>query len=130
MQFGWSLALVTSLTVATAAPFLKATGFLNPKPKVLTAPEGPEPKYFRRSPTISALFPGRLTMLIMHEGEARANGHCDFRFYKDDLDDKEHQEGLRLLAKTYLDVCSKLNVETWLMHGSLLGWWWGKKVSP
>lgn len=25
---------------------------------------------------------------------------------------------------------SQLHIETWLMHGSLLGWWWNRKIMP
>ncbi|EWZ43111.1 hypothetical protein FOCG_01997 [Fusarium oxysporum f. sp. radicis-lycopersici 26381] len=32
--------------------------------------------------------------------------------------------------QTYLATFRDLGVQTWLMHGSLLGWWWGKKVMP
>lgn len=37
-------------------------------------------------------------------------------------------EVLKNLVQTYLATFSDLGIETWLMHGSLLGWWWGKKV--
>jgi hypothetical protein len=30
--------------------------------------------------------------------------------------------------QTYLATIADIGVETWLMHGSLLGWWWNKKV--
>jgi hypothetical protein len=30
--------------------------------------------------------------------------------------------------QTYLATFRDLGIQTWLMHGSLLGWWWGKKV--
>lgn len=32
--------------------------------------------------------------------------------------------------QTYLATIRDLGIQTWLMHGSLLGWWWGKKVMP
>ncbi|KAG9254854.1 mannosylphosphorylation protein [Emericellopsis atlantica] len=109
MRFSTFLTLAVSATAAAATPFLKATEFLNPKPPNLMADNVPEPKYFR---------------------EASLNGHCDYRFYKADIDEAEHQEGLRLLVQTYLHVCNELKIQTWLMHGSLLGWWWGKKIMP
>ncbi|KAI1062434.1 hypothetical protein LB506_006340 [Fusarium annulatum] len=38
--------------------------------------------------------------------------------------------GIKVLMQTYLATFRDLGVQTWLMHGSLLGWWWGKKVMP
>jgi len=32
--------------------------------------------------------------------------------------------------QTYLATFSDIGVETWLMHGSLLGWWWNRKILP
>ncbi|PBP18804.1 hypothetical protein BUE80_DR010465 [Diplocarpon rosae] len=34
------------------------------------------------------------------------------------------------LVQTYLATLSDIGVETWLMHGSLLGWWWNRKILP
>ena len=31
--------------------------------------------------------------------------------------------------RAYLTTFDQLGIDTWLAHGSLLGWWWGKKVS-
>ncbi|KAK0618537.1 LicD family-domain-containing protein [Bombardia bombarda] len=32
--------------------------------------------------------------------------------------------------QTFLATFNDLGVETWLMHGSLLGWWWNKHILP
>ena len=32
--------------------------------------------------------------------------------------------------QTYLSTMSDIGVETWIMHGSLLGWWWNRKIMP
>jgi hypothetical protein len=32
------------------------------------------------------------------------------------------------LIQTYLATFADIGVETWIMHGSLLGWWWNRKV--
>ena len=30
--------------------------------------------------------------------------------------------------QTYLSTMADIGVETWIMHGTLLGWWWNQKV--
>lgn len=30
--------------------------------------------------------------------------------------------------RAYLQTFAEIGIDTWLVHGSLLGWWWGKKV--
>lgn len=44
------------------------------------------------------------------------------------LEEFEQRDAIRVLVQTYLSTFRELGIQTWLMHGSLLGWWWGKKV--
>lgn len=37
---------------------------------------------------------------------------------------------LRPLAQAYFETMTNLGIETWIMHGTLLGWWWNQKVMP
>ncbi|RDA95588.1 hypothetical protein CP533_1244 [Ophiocordyceps camponoti-saundersi (nom. inval.)] len=60
--------------------------------------------------------------------EPNGYAHYDARFMVQALDEEPHRDVLRILIQTYLATCRELGVQTWLMHGSLLGWWWGKKV--
>ncbi|ODA79200.1 hypothetical protein RJ55_04792 [Drechmeria coniospora] len=55
--------------------------------------------------------------------------HYDARFFVRRLDDDDQLRVIRSLIQTYLDTFHQLGIDTWLMHGSLLGWWWGKKVA-
>jgi phosphorylcholine metabolism protein LicD len=32
--------------------------------------------------------------------------------------------------QTYLSTMNDIGAETWIMHGSLLGWWWNRKIMP
>ncbi|CRK14844.1 hypothetical protein BN1723_010499 [Verticillium longisporum] len=57
-------------------------------------------------------------------------GHYDARFFKEELGYDEHRVALRNLIRAYLTVCSENKVETWLAHGTLLGWWWNGQVMP
>jgi hypothetical protein len=30
--------------------------------------------------------------------------------------------------QTFLSTMADIGAETWIMHGTLLGWWWNQKV--
>lgn len=53
-----------------------------------------------------------------------------YRFASAALDHEEQQRALKNLVRMYLATFSDLGIETWLMHGTLLGWWWNKQVRP
>ncbi|KFG80563.1 putative mannosylphosphorylation protein (Mnn4) [Metarhizium anisopliae] len=54
----------------------------------------------------------------------------DSRYMKQLLNKTAHRDAARTLIQSYLITCRELQVQTWLMNGSLLGWWWGKKMLP
>ena len=58
----------------------------------------------------------------------RYNIHYDIRYTKKPLEEQEQHDAIVVLIQTYLATFRDIGVETWLMHGTLLGWWWGKKV--
>ena len=66
-----------------------------------------------------------------HEaGNTDQTAHYDIRFFKDLVPYEEHRMNLRLLVRSYLSVFRELGVETWLAHGTLLGWWWNGRIMP
>ncbi|KZF24425.1 hypothetical protein L228DRAFT_96225 [Xylona heveae TC161] len=56
--------------------------------------------------------------------------HYDGRFAGRELTYDEKRESLPDLVRTYLATMGNIGAETWLMHGSLLGWWWNRKIMP
>lgn len=38
------------------------------------------------------------------------------------------KSNLSLLMESYLYTMRDLGAETWIMHGTLMGWWWNRKV--
>jgi len=56
--------------------------------------------------------------------------HYDGRFADKPLGYRERKQTLSNLIQTYLATFSDIGVETWLMHGTLLGWWWNRKILP
>ncbi|TDZ47638.1 Protein MNN4 [Colletotrichum trifolii] len=57
-------------------------------------------------------------------------GHYDIRYFKEAVSYDDHRVVLRNLIRSYLTVTKKNNIETWLAHGTLLGWWWNGKIMP
>ncbi|TQS31390.1 hypothetical protein Golomagni_08332, partial [Golovinomyces magnicellulatus] len=56
--------------------------------------------------------------------------HYDYRYMVADLDDHRKTRIIKVMVHSYLSTFRNLGVETWLMHGTLLAWWWGQKVQP
>lgn len=44
------------------------------------------------------------------------------------LPQEEASAYLTAIIRTYLATMNDLGVETWIMHGTLLGWWWNQKA--
>ncbi|KAI0806436.1 LicD family-domain-containing protein [Xylaria sp. FL0064] len=58
------------------------------------------------------------------------SGHYDARYFHGKVPYEQHRPALRHLIRSYLTTFRALGVETWLAHGSLLGWWWNGKIMP
>ncbi|KIM95805.1 hypothetical protein OIDMADRAFT_59583 [Oidiodendron maius Zn] len=56
--------------------------------------------------------------------------HYDGRFAEKELGYTGRKHTLSNLIQSYLATFVDTGVETWLMHGTLLGWWWNGKVLP
>jgi len=60
-----------------------------------------------------------------------AVSHCDARFApKETPEIAEVRRSLIGLLRSYVDAMADLNVETWIAHGALLGWYWNQKLLP
>jgi hypothetical protein len=55
-------------------------------------------------------------------------GHYDIRFFKSVVDYEERTDTLTHMVKAYLNFFRENGLETWIAHGTLLGWWWNGKV--
>ncbi|MCJ1442913.1 MAG: hypothetical protein MMC23_003410 [Stictis urceolatum] len=62
--------------------------------------------------------------------ESTFHPHYDGRFATKTLPDAERRINLTALVKSYLATMKDLGAETWLMHGTLIGWWWNRKILP
>lgn len=53
------------------------------------------------------------------------------RFTNHTLSYEDQKTNLSFLMQSYLSSMSDIGAETWIIHGTLLGWWWnGKVCSP
>jgi hypothetical protein len=56
--------------------------------------------------------------------------HYDGRFADAVLPKKTRLFHMRLLLRSYIAAMERAGVRTWIMHGSLLGWWWNQRMFP
>ncbi|KAF9779060.1 hypothetical protein IL306_002746 [Fusarium sp. DS 682] len=101
--------IAVALAWITSASAFGVPDVLEKLEQKLPTREAPPPKYFR---------------------EASQYPHYDLRYFGEALEPQAQNAGIKVLMQTYLATFRDLGVQTWLMHGSLLGWWWGKKVMP
>ncbi|KAI0203029.1 LicD family-domain-containing protein [Astrocystis sublimbata] len=93
-----------------------------PVPVPATAPK---PKEKKPKDTIPKEF-----KYFNEAGMDMKTGHYDKRYFRGIVAYDDHKVMLRHLIRSYLKTCNALGVETWLAHGSLLGWWWNGHVMP
>lgn len=62
--------------------------------------------------------------------ESAFSSHYDARFGQRQLEYYDQRRHLSALVRAYLSTMNDIGAETWLMHGSLLGWYWNRKIMP
>ncbi|KAI2725329.1 hypothetical protein CBS147333_6408 [Penicillium roqueforti] len=62
--------------------------------------------------------------------ESEFNHHYDGRYANGSLPDTKVIPYLSDLIQTYFTTMNAIGAETWIMHGTLLAWWWNQKVFP
>ncbi|KAK4228015.1 LicD family-domain-containing protein [Podospora fimiseda] len=66
-----------------------------------------------------------------HEaGNTLELSHYDGRYFRGEVPYEAHRDVLTQLIRSYLSVTASLGAETWLAHGTLLGWWWNGHIMP
>jgi hypothetical protein len=57
--------------------------------------------------------------------------HYDSRYFQGEPVSYDNRtDSLHHLISSYLTVFRDLKIETWVAHGTLLGWWWNGKIMP
>ncbi|KAI9848571.1 MAG: hypothetical protein M1837_007240 [Sclerophora amabilis] len=71
---------------------------------------------------------GDRTLKYFHE--STFHPHYDGRFAERVVPYDERRTHLTALIQSYLATMNDLGAVTWIMHGTLLGWWWNRKIMP
>lgn len=104
------LAIVSTLVSTAAVPASPKPPVVLPGVEHISLNRSQEAKYFHE--------PGGDDIL----------GHYDTRFFHGVVSDAERVDTLRHMIRAYLNFFRENDLETWIAHGSLLGWWWNGKV--
>ncbi|KAI5295888.1 hypothetical protein KEM52_006604 [Ascosphaera acerosa] len=57
-------------------------------------------------------------------------GHYDTRYFTTLVTEQERADTLRHLVRAYLKYFDEQHLDTWIAHGTLLGWFWNGKILP
>ncbi|KAK6351098.1 hypothetical protein TWF718_004269 [Orbilia javanica] len=79
---------------------------------------------------MAAGIPREKEQKYFQEPGVAAAGHYDGRYYIGFVTDKERQRTLTHLIRAWLQWTQSQGIETWLAHGTLLGWWWNNHILP
>ncbi|KAK9454306.1 LicD family-domain-containing protein, partial [Dipodascopsis uninucleata] len=56
--------------------------------------------------------------------------HYDRRFFKKELSESERLNAIREMLGAWFSFIQENEVESWIAHGTLLGWWWNGEPMP
>jgi phosphorylcholine metabolism protein LicD len=63
--------------------------------------------------------------------ESSFDVHYDGRFAEGRISsNRQRVQHLSVLLRTFVVTMKDIGVETWIMHGTLLGWWWNQQILP
>ncbi|KAF1844941.1 uncharacterized protein K460DRAFT_365876 [Cucurbitaria berberidis CBS 394.84] len=57
-------------------------------------------------------------------------GHYDARYFHGVVSDEERMDTQSHMVRAYLNFFHDKGLDTWIAHGTLLGWWWNGKRLP
>jgi hypothetical protein len=69
-------------------------------------------------------------MYMVSANHDQFHPHYDGRFADKVMPEAERRIALTALLRSYLSAMHDIGADTWIMHGSLLGWWWNRKIMP
>jgi hypothetical protein len=126
MKFQLLFSTTFLLTSVFAAPSLSSE-ILEPSAENVKRVPHPE-----NDPRYNQKFQRPADTKYFHEpGESNELGHYDARYYAGKpVSYEERGDALHHLIRSYLTVFRERNIETWIAHGTLLGWWWNGKIMP
>jgi hypothetical protein len=72
---------------------------------------------------------GALLTLMCYRGDQELS-HYDRRYFHGVASDEERTDTQSHMVRAYLTFFRENKLDTWIAHGTLLGWWWNGKVQP
>jgi LicD family len=122
------VAIIMKLQHLFTTTFLLTSAFAvpSPSPRILERAAAPEP-----DPRSTQIQHTGDTKYFHEPGQNNELGHYDIRYYSGSpVTYEERGDTLHHLIRSYLTVFRERNIETWIAHGTLLGWWWNGKIMP
>jgi hypothetical protein len=113
MIYLFPLAILSLLSLSFIVPVDAAAEFLDVRVRLRNDRRGnsdPEEKYFHES-TFHSHYDGRFAYKPIHRSGARL-------------------KYLTALTQTFFCTMANIGIETWIVHGTLLGWWWNQRILP
>ena len=87
-----------------------------------------EPRRRKKKPAASLVVEAGWPKYFHEPGGNELGNHYDSRYEHGILSYEDKQDTQIHMMRAYLDFFQKNRIETWLAHGTLLGWWWNGKV--
>ncbi|TLD11752.1 putative mannosylphosphorylation protein [Venturia nashicola] len=114
---------IVNLFCASCA-FISGLALTSPSRSGTPSPQRPSVALYTSVKTGRNIAPQK----CFHELTSRI--HYDTRFVKGALSQSDRHGHLSALVRAYLSTMDDIGTETWLMHGSLLGWFWNGRIMP
>ncbi|KAJ5097348.1 hypothetical protein N7456_008069 [Penicillium angulare] len=132
----WRMPLAAASALWSIATALPSTSNSSSEPSTSPSP-APSPKPEWKDPTFTDPL-WRLYGLnasaeykYFHEpGNDDILGHYDSRFFVSPVSDDLRAKTLTHMIRAYLTFFHENKLETWIAHGTLLGWWWNGRILP
>lgn len=119
------LTILATVVMATTV-FTEAVALPVPEERAIAPPSPPDGDAEKEAAARKAY---ENSMKHFHEpGSDDQLGHYDSRYFNGLLSYEDKRDTQVHMIRAYLDTFREKGIETWIAHGTLLGWWWNGKV--
>jgi hypothetical protein len=126
-----ALALIAIVTLMLARPLSRPVGASSGKTNQQAGEGSPGRSIFESSEGKMSPNSPNAPPKYFHEPKGSlARVHYDLRYFTEEVSYDRHRGVLRNLIQSYLSIFDDLGIETWIAHGTLLGWWWNGAIMP
>ncbi|KAF2671646.1 hypothetical protein BT63DRAFT_176220 [Microthyrium microscopicum] len=121
------------LAIASALPGRSPPPFVGPPTRDTRLAQGwvdEDAKYFRKYSIPTESNVQQANQFTDEPGNDDQLGHYDIRYFKGIVSYEERTATLSHMMRAYLNFFRERGLETWIAHGTLLGWWWNGHILP